>query len=258
MATKYWDRSSRIIFSACFIFLFVSTASSYDGPAGVTFRAPYIAKAAGKNSVALERISLRVDVRIDDGWSLKIDGKGRAFPDKFIATIAESEITFILRNGGKRKIATNVLIPFDSSNTAGTGFTEPFSSEAFWEGVRVRISRGPELSRGTMKVRSYLVPVVIPAQSAAELRIVASHPLAMHPAWYQFICTDKFAEFPDFYSLTSGGCGLEFEFDSADARLKQNPFKLLWKTSPKELFTAQKSEAIKFKAESIQWVAVEK
>jgi len=256
MAVKHRDPFSYMLVLACCILLFISTAFSYDGPAGVTFRAPHIAAASGKNVVVREGISVKVKVRADSAWSLEIDGKGRAFPDRFIATIADSEMTFSLLNRGKQKVKTTVLIPFDSSNTIGTGFTGPFSVAAILEGRPVEISNGPELPRGMMKVRSYRLPVEIPALSAVTIEIRASHPLAVHPAWYQFICMDQYAVFPGFRSLTKEGCALQFEFISMDERVNRKPFKLEWRTSPKELFMEQMQAMIKFRSDSVQWVRV--
>ncbi len=259
MAIKYRDPCRHIALSVFFVFLFTSNAFPYDGPVGVTFRAPYIAKSVGGNVVVLEGISVRAQVRIDNGWSMKVEGKGRAFPDRFIATIAESEITFSLRNQGGKSVKTSILVPFDCSNTIGTGFTEPFSVTALLNGRPVSYSRGPELSRGMFKVRSYRFPVEIPAGATVAFKIETSHPLAVNPAWYQFICADQYANFPGFQSLATNGCSLDFEFDPADEKLEKKPLTLEHKkTSSKELFTEHKREKIRFRGESVQWVRVDR
>ncbi len=248
-----------ILASVICIFLFIPEVSSYDGPAGVTFRAPFISGSAGSQVFLAESIAVRVKVRIDNAWSMKVEGKGRAFPDQFIATIADSEITFSLRNQGRKGVKTNVLIPFDSSNTVGTGFTEPFSLAAFVDGKSVAASRGPDLARGMFKVRSYRVAVEIPAGSTISFKITASHPLAVHPAWYQFICSDQDSKFPDFRSLTKDGCSIDFEFDPSDEKLKEKPLIFEYrKTLQKELFSARKIGKIKFSDDSIQWVRVDR
>ena len=165
-------------------FLFAPPAPAYDGPAGVTFRAPLVARAAAREIDLQEGLSLKVEVRIDSAWSMETDGKGRAFPNGFIATIADSQISFRLRNQGTKKVKTNILVPFDSSTTVGTGFTGPLSIDGSVDGRRVSVAKGPELARGMMKIRSFRVPVELSANGAAEIVIRVSHPLAINPAWY--------------------------------------------------------------------------
>ena len=244
-----------MIISIFCAFAFVPTTSGYDGPVGVTFRSLFIENGAGIDVVVLEGISVQEKVRIDDNWSLKIEGKNRAFPDEFMATIADSHIIFRISNRGNRNVKTNILIPYDASDKIGTGFTEPLHIAVSFDGRPASIFRGPELARGMMKVRSYRVPAELPARSTITLTVTASHHLAVNPAWYQFICTDPYAKFPNHKSLTAAGCRLEFEFDPTDERLK--PLKLQWKEAFQDKpLSEEKHEMIKFIGESVEWVRV--
>ncbi len=62
-----------------YVFAFPSIASAYDGPAGVTSRAPLIEKPTSTGSVVLEGMSVREEVRVDQEWSLETKVKGCAF-----------------------------------------------------------------------------------------------------------------------------------------------------------------------------------
>jgi len=214
----------------------------------VTFRAPFIEK-RGTNAVGLKGISVRAKVRIDGNWSLETDGKGRAFPSQFIAAIADSEIIFGISNQGRSKIKTNILLPFDASETNGTGFKEPLSITVSSGGKPVRIFRGPELARGMMRLRSFRIPVEIPAESTIDVEIMVSHPLAVNPAWFQFICTDRYAGFANYRSLTTAGCGLKFEFDFPEETLKDSSLTLqryLWFRFFQLPFSVRKISAVVF------------
>ncbi|MEN6438059.1 MAG: hypothetical protein ABFD97_05710 [Syntrophobacter sp.] len=247
---------SAIVISIFCVAILISTVSAYDGPVGVTFRAPLIEKGAGIDAIRLEGIVVRVKVRIDSAWSFEKDGKDRAFPTQFVPTIADSDMTFALSNRGGHKIKTNILIPFDASDTSGTGFREPLSIVVSLGGKSMKASRGPELPRGMMKVRSFRVPVEIPAGEAVELKVAASHQLAVNPAWYQFACANAHGKLPNYRSLTPNGCFLEFEFDSADQGLRGTPFTCRWKKASQAEPLARKDEKIKFSSDAIEWVRV--
>lgn len=235
----------------------IPAAFAYDGPVGVTFRAPAIERGAGTDGVALEGITVREKVWIDDHWSLKIDGRNRAFPDRFVATIADSKMVFRLRNQGNRPFKTNILIPYDASDKTGTGFTEPLHLAASLDGRPVSSFRGPELDKGMMRVRSFRVPVAISPGSTMTLTVTAAHHLAMNPAWYQFVCTDRYAKFPNYRSLTAGGCRLDFELELADQRLKEKPCKLQWKHAFEDKpLTGEQHETIRLSGKAIEWVKV--
>ncbi|MGV8073558.1 MAG: hypothetical protein AB2L11_03205 [Syntrophobacteraceae bacterium] len=245
------------VFTVLCVFVLIATASAYDGPAGVTFRAPFIQSLAGTDAVVIEGLSVREKVRIDDNWSIETDGKGRAFPGGFRATVADAEIGFGLHNKGKKRVAANILIPFDASDKEGTGFTKPLSITIFLNGKPIQISRGPEFPREMMRVRSFLAPVKIPAGSTVMVLVKASHRLAVNPAWCRFLCTDAYVRFPKYRNLAAAGCSLEFEFDVPDERLKKEPLELRWKkTSQEEPVAEQKHETIRFKGESIEWLSI--
>ncbi len=246
-----------VIISAVFVCVLPATVPAYDGPAGVTFRAPFIEQGKDIETVALEGIQIQTKVRPDDKWSPAIDGKNRAFPDKFEATIADSSMMFRLRNQGSQKVKTNLLVPFDASDKSGTGFTEPLSIHAFADGAPVDLYRGPEVARGMMKIRSFRIPVEISPGTAITLLVSASHPLAVNPAWFQFVCADARLNFKNYKSLTASGCSLEFDLDPADERLKKRLLEFQWKTLFLEKpVKEQRHGALIFQGESIEWVRV--
>jgi len=239
----------------CSIFL-ISSASAYDGPVGVTFRAPLVEKGAGIDAIRLEGIAVRVKVRIDKAWSTEFDGKDRAFPTGFVPTVADSEMTFTLSNQSGHKIKANVVIPFDASETSGTGFRQPLTISVSLDGKPAKVSKGPELPRGMMKVRSYRVPVEFPAGASMELKVAASHPLAVNPAWFQFFCINPRGRMPGCQSLTPNGCTLDFEFGSTDRELKAEGFECRFKRASQPETLMEKSEKIGFTAAAVEWVRV--
>ena len=97
---------------------------TYDGPVGVTFRAPAIDQKA-MPFVRLKAVKIETKIMLDESWSMAKDGKGRAFPDGFFATLAESRMEYQLQNQSRETIKAVLLFPYDAAKTPGTGFTEP-------------------------------------------------------------------------------------------------------------------------------------
>lgn len=58
----------------------IPAAFAYDGPVGVTFRAPAMERGAGPNGVSLEEMSVREKVRIDDHGQARHRFHGTAAP----------------------------------------------------------------------------------------------------------------------------------------------------------------------------------
>lgn len=254
---NFRNTSILVVAILSFYLSMTSRSMAYDGPVGVTFRAPFIEQKPDTEAFVLEQISIRAKVRIDNKWLLETDGKGRAFPDSFLATVADSEIIFTLRNRNKRRVLANILIPFDASGTSGTGFIEPLSISISLDNQLLDISWGPDHPRGMFSIRSYRVPLEIPAETTATLKIEASHPLAINPAWYQFICTDPYLRFSNFRNLARQGCDLEFEFESVDSRLQNQTLKMEWKEAfNNKSEVRQEQGAIKFKGRTIKSIRV--
>ncbi len=208
------------------------------------------------DSIGLERITLRTKVRIDRQWSLNTEGKGRAFPDGFLATVAESEMEFTLLNPSRQTLRVPVLLPFDASDMPGTGFVQPLSVAFTLEGRHQETLPGPEIARGMARVRSYRLIVAIQRESSAKLKIKASHPLAMNPAWYRFVCADASLNIPGYRNLAQRGCRLDFEFEPADSDLQGLNLKLGWKKATEAHQVREGRGLIQLSEPAVEYVTV--
>ena len=198
------------------IILFVSPLFSYDGPVGVTFRAPLIQNA----QVSLALMSIQSEVVRDVAWK---NPKDRAFPTDFVATKANTTIDLTLVNSGDSNIKTKLLVPYDASATLGTGFTEPESFEATVNGEPLKMENGPQSRKGDsmVVVRSYAADIEIEANSKAILKIKTVHPLAVNP-WYSFVFHDERQLFKGFNELFGNESRVQFEIWSNDKSIRDS------------------------------------
>jgi hypothetical protein len=166
----------------------VEAAAAYEGPAGVTLLAPWIGRGALAREVRLERLDVSSEIVLDPRWDPAQHGRGRAFPDGFVATVAVTRMRLELANGGAREVRARLIVPFRASATLGTGFVAPESFAALQDGSPLAIPAVPrELHRaGMFAVRAYPLDVAIAAGGTTVVEVAARHPLAMNPAWYRF------------------------------------------------------------------------
>ncbi len=192
------------------IILLVSPLFSYDGPVGVTFRAPLIQNA----QVSLALMSVQSEIVRDATWK---NPRDRAFPSDFAATKANTTIVLTLVNSGDSNIRTKLLVPYDASATSGTGFTEPESAEATLNGKPLKMENGSQFRKGDgmVVVRSYAADIEIEADSTVILKIKTVHPLALNP-WYSFVFHDERELFKGFNELFGDGSRVQFEIWSTD------------------------------------------
>jgi hypothetical protein len=196
------------------IILFALPLFAYDGPVGVTFRAPLIQNA----QVSLAQMSVQSEIVRDAAWK---NPKDRAFPIDFIATKANTTIELTLVNSGDSNIRTRLLVPYDASATLGTGFTIPSSFEATLNGKPLKMEKGPQFRKGDsmLAVRSYLADIEIEARSKAIVKIRTVHSLAVNP-WYSFVFRDDRQLFKGFNELLGDGSQVQFEISSNDRSIK--------------------------------------
>jgi hypothetical protein len=163
-------------------------AKAYDGPAGVTLIAPWIGRGALAREVRLERLEVASRIAVDAQWDPAQDARGRAFPDRFVATVATTRMRLDLANAGAREVRARLVVPFRASATAGTGFVAPESFAASLDGRPLPVPPAPrELQRiGMLAVRGYPIDVPLAAGAAAVVEIAVRHRLAVNPAWYRF------------------------------------------------------------------------
>ncbi len=83
--------------------LSASTAWAYDGPKGVTLRAPVVVGKEAARHLRLGEIIVEVVVQDDVGWTKEVQGKDRAFPGGFVPTRARTRMSFSLENTSKKE-----------------------------------------------------------------------------------------------------------------------------------------------------------
>jgi hypothetical protein len=156
-------------------------------------------------------------------------------------------------------VTTDILLPFDASSTLGTGFIQPLSISVYLDDRKLSISNGPAYSYGMFEIRSYRIPLKIPMGSKVTLKVEASHPLAMNPAWFRFVCTDSSLKFMNFQNMAKHGCELNFELKTADSDLQKSTLILKWKKIHSDGWESlQKQGEVRLKDQEIAEIRVDR
>jgi len=207
----------------------------------------------------LSKIELKVEVYDDAGWTLAKDGKNRAFPGGFIPSVARSWMKFSLENPAKNEVKTRVLLPFDASAKPGTGFTgfKSFSVVDLDTNQPVEVSPGPEKLAHMFSLRTFVFQATVPAGAKKTYRVVAEHRLALNPAWYRFVCQDRYHRVPKAFDLAAPGCSIDFSLDDKVAAHKG--YKLEVQTSlagKREVNSDRYQDSVRLSLEKLETLSV--